>query len=263
MNGWHSARMESAVVAVIALAAALLTFFTGFGLGTILMPAFALFVPLPDAIAMTALVHLVNGGVKLALVARHVAWRVVAAFGLPAVAGAFAGAWLLRGVAAAPAIGTWSAVGREFVVTPAKLVVGVLLAAFAVAEFLPAARRIAVPARWFPLGGLLSGFFGGLAGMQGALRSAFLVRAGFTKEQYVGTGAAIACLVDVTRLGVYLPSLRGLAPGAPVLGAALAAALAGTVLGTLLLQKVSLRMVERLVAVVLLAFAAGLAAGVL
>lgn len=255
--------MEMLVVAATALTAALLTFFTGFGLGTILMPAFALFVPLPDAVAMTALVHLVNGFVKLGLVARHVAWRVVLVFGLPAVAGALVGAWLLRSLAGAAPLATWSAGGHVFAVTPAKLVVGVLLAVFALAEFLPAAKRIAIPPRWFALGGVLSGFFGGLAGMQGALRSAFLVRAGFTKEQYVGTGAAIACLVDLTRLGVYLPALRAAAPDPRVLGAALVAALAGTLLGTLLLAKVPFRFVERLVACVLLAFAAGLAVGAL
>ena len=33
-----------------------------------------------------------------------------------------------------------------------------------------------------------SGFFGGLSGMQGALRSAFLARAGLSKEAFVASG---------------------------------------------------------------------------
>ena len=50
---------------------------------------------------------------------------------------------------------------------------------------------------------MLSGFFGGLSGHQGALRSAFLVRLGLAKEMFVATGTAIACLVDISRMSVY------------------------------------------------------------
>jgi uncharacterized protein len=251
------------VVAVVAALAALLTFFTGFGLGTILLPVFALFAPIEAAVAMTAIVHLANGLVKLGLVARHVAWRVVAVFGLPAFVGALLGAWLLVRVAASPPFAVWMLAGRSFAVTPAKLIVGVLLALFALAEFLPALRRIAISPRWLALGGVLSGFFGGLAGLQGALRSAFLSRAGLSKEAFVATAAAISSLVDLTRLAVYLPGMQGAWSTRGLLVVGLIAAIAGTVLGTLLLAKVSARVVERLVATLLLVFAVGLASGVL
>jgi hypothetical protein len=97
----------------------------------------------------------------------------------------------------------YEAFGRTIAVTPAKLIVGLLLLFFACAELMPAFRRVNFRARYLPLGGLVSGYFGGLAGMQGALRSAFLVKAGLTKEAYVATGAAIAFLIDVSRLSVY------------------------------------------------------------
>ena len=58
-----------------------------------------------------------------------------------------------------------------------------------------------------PLGGLVSGFFGGLSGMQGALRSAFLSRAGLTKEAFIATGVVIACLIDFSRLAIYSAAL--------------------------------------------------------
>jgi hypothetical protein len=45
------------VIAATALIVSGLTLFSGFGLGTILMPAFALFFPLTVAIAATAVVH--------------------------------------------------------------------------------------------------------------------------------------------------------------------------------------------------------------
>ena len=133
----------------------------------------------------------------------------------------------------------------------------------ALLEILPALRRLTFAPRHFLIGGLLSGFFGGLAGMQGALRSAFLVRAGLSKQQFVGTGAAIACLIDITRLGVYLPAIRSAPLDRGLLTAAALAAIAGAVLGSLLLEKVSARFIEASVAALLFCVAAGLASGLL
>jgi hypothetical protein len=44
--------MEFVVIRVVALLASLLTFFSGFGLGTILLPIFALFFPADIAVAL-------------------------------------------------------------------------------------------------------------------------------------------------------------------------------------------------------------------
>ena len=62
--------MMYVIVCFVALGASFLTLFSGFGLSTLLMPAFALFFPLEAAIAMTAVVHLANNVFKLALVGR-------------------------------------------------------------------------------------------------------------------------------------------------------------------------------------------------
>ncbi|MCA9401600.1 MAG: sulfite exporter TauE/SafE family protein, partial [Candidatus Omnitrophica bacterium] len=59
--------MEIAIICLVALIASCLTFFSGFGLGTILMPAFLIFFPLDTAIALTAVVHLLNNFLKLIL----------------------------------------------------------------------------------------------------------------------------------------------------------------------------------------------------
>ena len=58
----------------------------GFGLGTLLMPAFALFLPVPVAVAATAVVHLANNLFKLVLVGWKAGWTVVVRFALPAAA---------------------------------------------------------------------------------------------------------------------------------------------------------------------------------
>lgn len=87
--------MELVLIGAAAVLAAGLTLFSGFGLGTILMPVFALFFPVPLALAATAVVHLANNLFKLGLMARRADWRVVLRFGAPAAFAAFAGAGLL------------------------------------------------------------------------------------------------------------------------------------------------------------------------
>lgn len=257
--------MDLIVVCTVALAASLLTFFSGFGLGTLLLPAFALFMPLPQAVAATAVVHGLNGLFKLALVGRHVDRDTVLRFGLPAIVAAFVGAWVLGLLGDLPPLYAWEGFGRRFATTPIALTLGVLLMLFALVELVPTLRDKEFHPRWMPLGGLLSGFFGGLAGMQGALRSAFLARAGLDKHAFVATGAAIAVLIDAVRTATYA---RDLAEefarlDLALLGAAVASAFLGAWLGNRMLKKVTLTGVQRVVAAFLFVFAIGLVAGLL
>lgn len=253
------------VVCGVALLASGLTFFSGFGLGTLLLPAFALFVPVDRAIALTAIVHFLNGLFKLTLVGRQADRRVVIRFGLPAIATAFVGAWVLIWLTGFGRLFDYTLFGRRFEVTPVKLVVGVLLLVFAAVEVLPRFRNVEFDPRYLPLGGAISGFFGGLSGMQGALRSAFLVRAGLSKEAFIGTGVVVACLVDVSRLAIYSGSiLAGLAvPDYGLLTAAVVAAFLGAFFGNRYLKKMTMHGIQRVVAVMLFAVAIGLATGLL
>ncbi len=257
--------MDIVIVCVVALLASVLTFFSGFGLGTLLLPAFALFVPLEHAIAMTAVVHLLNGLFKLALLRKHIDTRVLLRFGLPAVLAAVLGAWLLSALGTLPALHAYTAFGHRFEILPLKLVIGLLLLLFAMIELVPKLRDLEFDARWQPLGGALSGFFGGLAGMQGALRSAFLARSGLDKQAFVATGAAIACVIDVSRLAVYASTLLAVFGTLDhrLLACAVLAAFAGAWLGNRLLHKTTLRGLQRVVAAMLFAFAIGLILGLL
>lgn len=253
------------VVCSVALVASGLTLFSGFGLGTLLLPAFALFFPVEQAVALTAVVHFLNGLFKLALVGRAADRRTVLRFGVPAVLAALAGAWVLFQLSDLRPLAAYTLFGRELRVTPVKLATGAVLAVFALVELIPYTRELTVPPRYLPLGGAVSGFFGGLSGMQGALRTAFLLRAGLSKEAFVATGVVVACLIDVTRLGVYLPALAATRADLDytLLGAAVLAAFAGAWLGARYLQKVTLRRVQLLVAGVLFAVAVGLMTGAL
>ena len=257
--------MTPLAVMAAALAASALTFFTGFGLGTLLLPVFALFFPLQAAVAMTAVVHFANGLFKLALLGRRARWGVVLRFGVPGMVAALLGAELLLWMAQGTPLHTYSLAGRVHEVTLLKLVMAALMAGFALVEATGLLDGRSLPIRWLPAGGLLSGFFGGLSGHQGAFRSVFLLRAGLDKEAFVATGAAIAALVDVSRLGVYLRrwndlDLRG--HGALVALAVLAAA-TGALLGQRLLRKATLAGIQRAVSALLLGVAVLLATGIL
>lgn len=266
--------MEYALVAAVALLAAGLTLFSGFGLGTLLLPAFAAFFPPEIAVGATAIVHLANNCFKLALVGRAAVPGVVLRFGLPAIGAAVVGALLLESLADAPRdLATYTLAGGQCSVTTIGLVVGVLIICFAALEWLPTVKRLEVPPRYLPLGGVLSGFFGGLSGHQGALRSAFLIRAGLQRDQFIGTAAVCSVLVDLTRLIVYaLSALLGararadapaVAPLAPLIAVGCLAAFTGSFIGARLVKKVTLTWLQSFIAVLLVLFGLAMASGIL
>jgi uncharacterized membrane protein YfcA len=257
--------MEYAIVCIAALVASGLTFFSGFGLGTLLLPTFALFFPLPSAIALTAVVHLLNNFFKLILIGKDADRGVVIRFGAPAIVTAFVGALVLVSLSGLEPLYSYRLWGGVRAVTPVGVVVAVLMVVFALMEVGPASRRIRFDRRYLPLGGALSGFFGGLSGHQGALRSAFLIKCGLSKEAFIASGVWIACIVDVVRLGVYGADYKLLSLGSriPLVAAAVGAAFAGAVAGRRMLHKVSLRAVQYIVAVMLLLISASIASGLI
>lgn len=255
----------------VAFAVSLLTLFTGFGLGTLLMPAFALFLPVEVAVAATAIVHGANNVFKVALIGRHARRSIVLEFGIPAVLAAFVGAWVLSMLSAEIVIGTWSPFGRVATVTPIKLVLGLLIIAFGLFELVPSLRAVRAPVRMLPVGGLIAGFFGGLSGHQGALRSAFLSPLGMPPTEFAATQAALGLMVDAARLAVYaatfltataVASSDAGIPWRLVVVASLAA-FAGAYLGARLLPKVTIRGLQLITGVLLLTIGAALAAGVI
>jgi uncharacterized protein len=254
------------IVSLAAFVTALLTFFSGFGLGTILTPVFALFFPIELAIALTGVVHFFNNVFKLLLTGRAIDWPVLLRFGLPAVGAALVGAWLLLHITDLPPLYRYTLGTRSLEVTPVKLVISLLLIGFALLDLLPPLTgRLRFGHEKLAWGGLLSGFFGGLSGHQGALRSAFLIRSGLSKEAYVATAIAIACFIDFTRIAVYATRFAntGLRDNLGLVLSATLAAMAGALLGNRLLRKVTLELIQKLVAVLLLLISVALASGLL
>jgi uncharacterized membrane protein YfcA len=124
-------------IPLVAAFASLLTFFTGFGLGTLLTPVFALFFPIALSVALTAVVHLLNGLFKLFLIGRHADRNVVIRFGIPAIFAAFMGAWLLSRLSTLPVITTYTLATHTYSIVWVKLVIAALMIFFTVFELVP------------------------------------------------------------------------------------------------------------------------------
>lgn len=257
--------MTLLIVGAVAFAASALTFISGFGLGTVLMPVFAAFMPVERAVAATGVVHFLNSLFKFGLVGRHAHWPTVLRFGAPAVMASLLGAWWLVHLADRPPLVTWTLGSHVCRVTTAKLLISALLLTFVLVEWVPRWRTLAFPPSYMPLGGVLSGLAGGVSGMQGALRSAFLARAGLERNAFVATGVAIACLIDVSRLGVYsrLAAEQRASIDVRLLAVAVLSAFAGALIGRRYLERLTMNAVRHLIAALLLVMAVAMAAGLL
>jgi len=254
---------ETAIIAAVAMLASVLTFFSGFGLGTLLTPVFAIFFPIELAIALTGVVHFVNNIFKLGLVGRHAVGKILLRFGVPAVIFAWLGAKVLVSLSDLQPLFTYAAFGNTFLIMPVKLIIAILLIFFAIADLFPLFEKWKFGEEKLPLGGALSGFFGGLSGNQGAFRSAFLIKLGLSKEAFIGTSVVIACFIDLTRLSVYSTRFysAGLQENLQLVVIASLAAICGAVIGNRLLKKITIDFIQKTVAVLLILIALALGLG--
>ena len=223
----------AAGICLAALLVAAMVLMSGFGLGTLLTPLFALFYDIKIAVLLVAIVHFSNNLFKLGLFFRHLDRAVLKRFGALSVVGALVGsllqAWLQS--------------------QTLKIGLGVLLVILGTVEFLPPRVSWRIPKRLDPLGGFLSGLLGGVLGNQGAVRSAYLLNYSLSKEAFVATATIIACLIDVTRIPIYLLNYYGeIAAAWPYLIATILSAFLGTLVGKWLLDIVTLGAFRRVVA---------------
>jgi uncharacterized protein len=257
--------MEIIILSVAAFIIAILTFFSGFGLGTILTPVFMIFFPVELAIALVGIVHFFNNILIAGMVGKNADKTVLIRFGIPAILASLAGAWLLMNISNLPAIYSYTIGEKLFEVTPVKFIIAILLIGFALLDIIPSLKTIQFSKNKLPIGGLLSGFFGGLSGLQGALRSAFLIKSGLSKEAFIASAAVLSIFVDITRLSVYATrfSETGLHENLSYVFAATLAAIAGSLIGKRILKKITLRFIQVTVAIMLFGIAIALGAGIL
>ncbi len=161
---------------------------SGFGIGSLLTPLIALQAGTKTAVAAVSLPHLIGTGLRFWRLRDSLDRRVFWRFGLTSAAGGLAGA-LLNARASSPAL---------------TIVFGSLLVFAGAAQITGSAQRWRFHGSVAWIAGALSGFFGGLVGNQGGIRSAAMLGFDLPKERFVATATAIALIVDAARMPVYV-----------------------------------------------------------
>lgn len=256
--------MDIVVLIIVAFGASWLTFFSGFGLGTLLTPVFIMLFKDPVlAIAGTAVVHFLNNVFKFLLMKRQVNWKIVVPFGLAAVPAAFLGAFLISNIQDV-LLTSYEIIGHVFYITLLNVIFAIVLIAFALIELIPSwSLTFSKQKLW--IGGAVSGFFGGLSGHQGALRSAFLLKYQLNKEVFIATGIVVALIVDLVRTPIYFSKvdITSISGGWLYIFIALSSALIGAILGRFLLKKIKMRFLTIFVSIAMLVFGIALFLGLL
>jgi uncharacterized protein len=220
------------LVSVVGLIAGAVAAVSGFGIGSLLTPTLALHISAKTAVAAVSVPHLVGTAIRFWRLRAHLDTRVLWRFGLTSAAGGLLGA-LLHAGAPSPDI---------------AIVLGALLVFAGASQLVERTQRWRFhgPAAW--IAGAVSGFFGGLVGNQGGIRSAAMLGFDLSREQFVATATAIALCVDAARMPVYLVAER--AEVAAIWPLVLLTT-AGVVVGTLAGDRVLAHLPERRFRVVL------------
>ena len=257
--------MEIIVISLVAFFAAILTFFSGFGLGTILTPVMMIFFLVDIAIDFIGIVHFSNNIFKLLIIGQKANKKVLIRFGIPAIFAAFFGSYILINMDTNYIMYSYTLMGELQSISYVKFLISIILIVFALIDLIPFFKKLKFGEKSLPLGGFLSGFFGGLSGNQGALRSSFLIKLNLEKQTFIATTVVISFFVDLTRLGVYSTNLFKInLEEHLVIGiCSVSSAILGAFVGNKLLKKVTLNSIRVLVATLILFLATGLLLGLI
>jgi uncharacterized protein len=171
----------------VALAAGAIAYVSGFGIGSLLTPLFALRFDVQLAVAAVSIPHFIATLWRFLMLRKQVNKEVFWQFGVMSALGGLAGA-LLHNVVNNPTL----------VAVFASLLI---FAGGTGVTGLSSRLRFGPKVAW--LAGLCSGVFGGLVGNQGGIRSASLLGFELSKAQFVATATAIGLAVDAARMPVY------------------------------------------------------------
>jgi uncharacterized membrane protein YfcA len=209
----------------------------GFGIGSLLTPAIAATTGTKLAVAAVSIPHAIGTSIRFWRFRREIDWKVVRSFGFTSAAGGLTGALL----------NTW-ATSRAL-----ELVFGCLLVLAGASQVTGFAKRWRLRGALASLGGALSGFFGGLVGNQGGIRTAAMLGFEVDKRQFVATTTAVALMIDMARVPVYLVTdTAALARLWPTMAIATIGVVIGTLFGERLLARVPEQRFRMVVGILLL-----------
>ena len=213
----------SLLASLVAVLAGGVAAISGFGIGSLLTPILAPHYGAKLAVAIVSVPHLVATAARFVGLRQYLDRKVFINFGILSAVGGLLGA-LLNAWANSPAL---------------AIVFGCLLLFAGISGLTGLTNRMNFGRRTAWLAGMLSGFFGGLVGNQGGIRSAALLGFDVRKETLVATATAVALIVDGARMPVYLVIEHdGVMKAWPLLVVMIVGVLLGTFWGVRLLRHI-------------------------
>jgi len=174
-------------ITILTLIASVVGTITGFGLSTVMIPVLLIFFPPIEAIFLVSIIHWFGNIWKVLLFRKGFDLRLLLLFGITGFFTSYLGAFISLGS------------NEEILLR----IFGVFLFAYALFLIFQTSFKVLASNSTALLGGLLSGFFAGIFGMGGAIRSMFLSAFNLPKEVYIATAGAIGLLIDSTRIVTY------------------------------------------------------------
>jgi uncharacterized membrane protein YfcA len=175
-------------IALLTLIAATVGTITGFGTSTIMIPVLVVFLSPVESILLVAIIHWFGDIWKVGLFRKGIDFKLVALFGLVGLITSYIGASVSLGATE----GIW------------LRLLGAFLAGYSIFLIFQSKFKVHAGLGTTLSGGALSGFFAGMFGIGGAIRSMFLSAFDLPKEVYIATAGAIGLMVDATRIVTYL-----------------------------------------------------------
>jgi hypothetical protein len=161
---------------------------TGFGTSTIMVPILSLFLPIPETLLFVGVIHWFGDIWKMIFFKKGINIRLIVLFGVPGIVASFFAAKLPLAV---PELLLQRSLGAFLVMYVAFIVLNPKW------KIRPSTENAVA-------GGVLSGFFAGVFGVGGAIRSTFLSAFNLNKSIFIFTSGAIGILVDSARLTQYV-----------------------------------------------------------
>lgn len=163
---------------------------TGFGTSTIMVPVLSLFLPLPQTLLFVGVIHWFGDIWKMVFFKKGFNVKLILLFGVPGIIFSFFAAKLPLEL-------------------PEELLqrsLGLFLILYVLFLFVRPSWKIRPSNVSAAVGGSLSGFFSGIFGVGGAIRSTFLTTFNLEKSVFLFTSGVIGLLIDSSRLTQYMLS---------------------------------------------------------
>ena len=180
--------MEIIIITLLTILASGIGTITGFGTSTILIPILLLYLPLPETLLVVGVIHFSGDIWKMIMFRKGFDWKLILTFGITGIAASFLGAQIVFSTSAETLL----------------RVLGAFMLAYTIFLVFNPGFKIPKKNSTAITGGGLSGFFAGIFGVGGALRTLFLSAFDLPKAIFVATTGAIAFLIDFTRITTYL-----------------------------------------------------------